>query len=146
MLQEQGAHGSKVAAVDGSLITDRVLELTDTVLENGQPTSSLAPTLISAEACLGAEPVVEALRAGAQIVVTGRVADPSLFLAPMMFEFGWDPLDHERIGAGNAIGHLLECGDRDPCEHHQSPHDVRRYGPVGAGDRADRPGAVGLTR
>lgn len=110
LLQEQGAHGVKVAAVEGSLITDRVLELTDTILENGQPTSSLAPTLISAEAYLGAEPIVEALQAGAQIVVTGRVADPSLFLAPMMFEFGWDPLDHLRIGAGNAIGHLLECG------------------------------------
>jgi hypothetical protein len=59
---------------------------------------------------MGAEPIVEALRAGAQIVFTGRVADPSIFVAPMMYEFGWDPLDHERVGAGSAIGHLLECG------------------------------------
>ena len=110
LLQELGIHGVKVSAVEGSLITNRVLELTDTILENGNPIRSLAETLISAEAYLGAEPIVEALRAGAQIVVTGRVADPSLFLAPMMFEFGWDPLDHARIGAGNAIGHLLECG------------------------------------
>ena len=110
LLQELGIHGVKVCAVEGSLITDRVLELTDTILENGKPTRSLSDTLISAEAYLGAEPIVEALKAGAQIVVTGRVADPSLFLAPMMFEFGWDPLDHARIGAGNAIGHLLECG------------------------------------
>ena len=43
-------------------------------------------------------------------MVTGRVADPSLFLAPMMYEFGWDPLDHVHLGAGNGIGHLLECG------------------------------------
>ena len=102
--------GVKVAAVGGSLITDRVLELTDTILENGQPTHTLKPTLISAEAYLGAEPIVEALKAGAQIVVTGRVADPSIFMAPMMYEFGWDPLDHARVGAGNGIGHLLECG------------------------------------
>lgn len=110
LLQEIGVTGVKVAAVSGSLITDRVLELTDTILENGQPTHTLKPTLISAEAYLGAEPIVEALQAGARIVVTGRVADPSIFMAPMMYEFGWDPLDHDRVGAGNGIGHLLECG------------------------------------
>ncbi len=110
LLRELGHRGVKVAAVGGSLITERVLSLTDRILENGQPTATLAPTLISAEAYLGAEPIVEALRAGARIVVTGRVADPSIFMAPMMFEFGWDPLDHARLGAGNGIGHLLECG------------------------------------
>lgn len=109
-LREFGVPGIKVAAVGGSLITDRILDLTDRILENGLPTASLAPTLISAEAYLGAEPIVEALRAGAQVVVTGRVANPSLFLAPMMYEFGWDCLDHARLGAGSGIGHLLECG------------------------------------
>ncbi|ABM57860.1 acyclic terpene utilization AtuA family protein [Verminephrobacter eiseniae] len=110
LLRDAGQHGVRVAAVCGSLITDRVLELADRVLENGAPVRSLAPDLISAEVYLGAEPIVAALRAGAQIVVTGRVADPSIFLAPMMHGFGWDPLDHERVGAGSAIGHLLECG------------------------------------
>src|SRR6266850_445268 len=57
-----------------------------------------------------AEPIVEALKAGAHIVVTGRVADPSLFVAPMMYEFGWDALDHRRLGQGSGIGHLMECG------------------------------------
>jgi len=110
LLHELGISGVKVAAVTGSLITESVLDLTDNILENGEPTSTLAPALISAEAYLGAEPIVEALRAGAQIVITGRVADPSIFMAPMMYEFGWDPLDHARLGAGNGIGHLLECG------------------------------------
>ena len=110
LLRELGHTGVKVAAVDGSLITDRVLQLADTVMETGAPTASLAPDLISAEAYLGAEPIVEALRAGAQIVVTGRVADPSIFMAPMMHAFGWDPLDHVRVGQGSGIGHLLECG------------------------------------
>lgn len=109
-LREFGARGVKVAAVNGSLITDRVLQLTDRILENGQPTSTLAPNLISAEAYLGAEPIVQALRGGAQIVITGRVADPSIFMAPMAYEFGWDPLDHTKLGAGNGLGHLLECG------------------------------------
>jgi hypothetical protein len=109
-LRELGATGVKVASVNGSLITDRVLELTETILENGQPTSTLAPSLVSAEVYQGAEPIVEALKAGAQIVVTGRVADPSIFMAPMMYEFGWDALDHTHLGRGNGIGHLMECG------------------------------------
>jgi Acyclic terpene utilisation family protein AtuA len=109
-LKEFGAPNVKVAAVSGSLITDRVLDLTDTILENGRPTSSLKENLVSAEVYLGAEPIVAALKQGAQIVVTGRVADPSIFMAPMMYEFGWDALDHARLGRGNGIGHLLECG------------------------------------
>jgi hypothetical protein len=110
LLREQGISGIKVAAITGSLITDNVLDLTDYILENGEATYTLADSLISAEAYLGAEPIVDALRGGAHIVVTGRVADPSIFMAPMMHEFDCDPLDHERIGAGNGIGHLLECG------------------------------------
>ncbi len=109
-LRHFGARGVKVASVNGSLITDRVLELTDTILENGRPTSTLTPSLVSAEVYLGAEPIVAALKQGAQIVVTGRVADPSIFMAPMMVEFGWDALDHAKLGAGNGLGHLMECG------------------------------------
>jgi hypothetical protein len=110
LLRELGADGVKVAAIEGSLFTDRALQLTERVMENGAPTASLAEQLVSAEVYLGAEPIVAALRDGAQIVVTGRVADPSLFLAPMMYEFAWDALDHQRLGFGNGIGHLLECG------------------------------------
>lgn len=109
-LRELGARGVKVAAISGGLITDRVLELTDTILENGRATSTLQDTLVSAEVYLGAEPIVAALMQGANIVVSGRVADPSIFMAPMMYEFGWDPLDHARLGPGNGIGHLMECG------------------------------------
>jgi hypothetical protein len=105
-----GYLGVKIASVNGSLITEHVLELTDTIMETGEKTSTLKSTLISAEAYLGAEPIVEALKAGAQIVITGRVADPSIFMAPMMFEFGWDPLDHVKLGQGVGIGHLMECG------------------------------------
>ena len=109
-LRHFGARGIKVAAVSGSVINNRVLELTDKILENGQPTSSLAGQVASAEVYLGAEPIVDALKQGAHIVVTGRAADPSIFMAPMMYEFGWDALDHAKLGAGNGIGHLMECG------------------------------------
>ena len=109
-LRELGARGRRIAAVGGSLLTDRVLELTDTVLEDGRPTSTLRDGLVSAEVYLGAEPIVAALHDGADVVITGRVADPSLFLAPMMYEFGWDPLDATLLGQGSGIGHLMECG------------------------------------
>jgi hypothetical protein len=109
-LRQFGARGVKVAAVSGGLITDRVLALTDSILENGKPTSTLAESIVSAEVYLGAAPIVAALRQGASIVVTGRVADPSIFMAPMMYEFSWDALDHARLGAGNGVGHLMECG------------------------------------
>jgi hypothetical protein len=108
-LRQHGAKGIRVAAVTGSEITDKVLGITDKIMENGQPTSTLKDSMIFAEAYLGAEPIVEALSEGADIVLTTRVADPSLFLAPLMYEFGWDALDHEHLGPGQGVGHILEC-------------------------------------
>jgi hypothetical protein len=65
--------------------------------------------LISANAYLGCEPIVQALQLGADIVLTGRVADPSLFLAPLVHELEWAMDDWERLGRGTVTGHLLEC-------------------------------------
>ncbi|WP_370151903.1 acyclic terpene utilization AtuA family protein [Ferrovibrio sp.] len=67
-------------------------------------------SVISANAYLGAAPLVEALAAGADVVVTGRVADPSLALAPFIHHHGWSPDDLPRIACGTLAGHLLECG------------------------------------
>ena len=66
--------------------------------------------LVSANAYLGAAPIVEALGEGAQIVVTGRVADPSLTLAPLIHAFGWSFDDWVKLGKATMAGHLLECG------------------------------------
>jgi len=66
--------------------------------------------LVSANAYLGAAPIVEALGEGADIVVTGRVADPALTLAPLIHAFGWAYDDWHRLGQGTMVGHLLECG------------------------------------
>jgi hypothetical protein len=65
--------------------------------------------IISANAYLGVEGVLEALKTDAQIIITGRVADPSLFLAPMIYEFGWKTDDYDLMGKGTVTGHLLEC-------------------------------------
>ena len=80
-----------------------------TLIENGEPLESILPKMISANAYLGADVVCEALDTGAPIVLSGRVADPSLFLAPMLHEFGWSYDDLPKLAQGTAAGHLLEC-------------------------------------
>ena len=97
----------KVVAVVGDDVLD-VLHA-DFLLDNGQTVGSLGERLISANAYLGVEGILEALRADADVIITGRVADPSLFLAPQMFEFGWAADDWQRLGRGTLVGHLLEC-------------------------------------
>ena len=74
----------------------------------GWPLSRLRP-VVSANAYLGADALLPALASGADIVITGRVADPSLFVAPLMHEYGWAPDDVDRLARGTAVGHLLEC-------------------------------------
>jgi hypothetical protein len=69
----------------------------------------LAGRLVSANAYLGAEALLPALRTGADVIITGRVADPALFLAPLMHHFGWAGDDWPLLGRGIAVGHLLEC-------------------------------------
>jgi hypothetical protein len=97
-----------VAVVSG----DDVLELLEpsmpTVEARGAPLGHYG-TLVSANAYLGAEAIVPALATGADIVITGRVADPSLFLAPMIHEFGWALDAWDRLARGTIVGHLLEC-------------------------------------
>jgi hypothetical protein len=70
----------------------------------------VAERLTSANAYLGAKPVVEALALGADIVLCGRVTDTALGLAPMIHEFGWGFDDWDRLAAGTIAGHILECG------------------------------------
>ncbi|MET0679425.1 MAG: acyclic terpene utilization AtuA family protein [Burkholderiales bacterium] len=79
------------------------------IMESGEPLESLLPKMISGNAYLGADVICRALETGAQVVITGRVADPSLFVAPAMHHFGWRYDDWARMAAGTAAGHLLEC-------------------------------------
>jgi hypothetical protein len=100
----------KIAAISGDDVVE-ALKVSDTkILETGAPASSMASVLVSANAYVGAAPMVEALANGADVIITGRVADPSMFLAPQIHEFGWSQDDWDKIGKGTAVGHLLECG------------------------------------
>ncbi|SMC44015.1 acyclic terpene utilization AtuA family protein [Polynucleobacter kasalickyi] len=99
------------AIVTGDDVTELVRSHPELeIMESGLPVESLLPKMIASNAYLGADAIVRALETDAQIIITGRVADPSLFLAPMMHEFGWSYHDLPKIAAGTVCGHLLECG------------------------------------
>jgi Acyclic terpene utilisation family protein AtuA len=105
---EESGLSCRVAVVTG----DDVLDLIDQeapALEDGKPLSSHG-RIVSANAYLGADSLLAGLAAGADVVVTGRVADPSLFVAALIDRLGWDLDDESLIACATLAGHLLECG------------------------------------
>ena len=104
-----GLRGLKIAAVLGDDVLDACKEGDLPIMEFEGTIKQLGNRLLSANAYLGAEPMVEALRGGADIVITGRASDPALFLAPMVDAFGWALDDWNLLGQGTVAGHLLEC-------------------------------------
>ncbi len=113
--EEMGYTGLKIAAVYG----DDILEHLDSIMasghelknmESGEPLSKIRSQIRSANVYLGAEPVVQALQEGAQIIVTGRVTDTGISLAPMIYEFDWKADDWDKLAAGVIGGHINECG------------------------------------
>ncbi len=97
----------KVAAITGDDVLSQI-SLEDEIWETGNPLKNHG-NLISANAYIGVEALLDALKSDAQIIIAGRVADPSLFLAPMIHEFNWPLDDYERLAKGTVVGHLLEC-------------------------------------
>lgn len=79
-------------------------------MDTGVPLTTVRDRIQSANAYLGAWPIVEALNGGAQVVLTGRATDTGLTLAPMIHEFGWLSADWNRLAAGTIAGHIIECG------------------------------------
>ncbi|HEX6615248.1 MAG TPA: acyclic terpene utilization AtuA family protein [Gemmatimonadales bacterium] len=105
----------RVGLVSGDDILDRLDDLIArghplSDMETGRPLSDVRDRVLSANAYLGMVPIVEALRLGADVVITGRVTDTGLTLAPMVYELGWSPDDWDRIAAGTVAGHIIECG------------------------------------
>ncbi|MBR7996661.1 DUF1446 domain-containing protein [Burkholderia cenocepacia] len=107
--QSLGIAGLKVAAVEGDDVLDVVLRGAFRFEESGDDVAAYRDRIVSANAYLGAAPIVDALAAGADVVLTGRVADPSLFAAPLIHTFGWRMDDWDTLGAATVVGHLLEC-------------------------------------
>ena len=107
--QELGLAGLKIASVSGDDVLAAVQASDLQILENGQSIRTLDGKMVSGNAYLGVAPILEALAGGADVIITGRVADPALFLAPQIHEFGWALDDWSRLGKGTLVGHLLEC-------------------------------------
>jgi hypothetical protein len=101
----------KIACVTGDDILPIIDRYADTeVWETHEPLSKLPGKIVSANAYMGVEGIVKALEQGADVVITGRVSDPAIFMAPMIHEFGWKEDDWDLLGKGTMVGHLLECG------------------------------------
>ena len=106
---------SRIAVVRGDDLMERLDALLEQGhelrnMETGEPLASVRERVQSANAYLGAEPIVEALGQGADVVITGRSTDTALTYGPMMHEFGWAPADWDRLAAGVVAGHINECG------------------------------------
>ena len=113
IIAKHGLHSHRIAVVSG----DDLMPNLDALLANGhalqhldtgEPLANVRHRVVSANAYLGAVPIAQALRMGANIVITGRVADASLTLGPLLHEFGWTHID--QFAAGTVAGHLIECG------------------------------------
>jgi hypothetical protein len=105
----------KIGIVTGDNILNRIEEFLARGIElrnmdTGEPLSDVRDRIQSANAYLGAAPIVEALDKGAQVVITGRATDTGLTLGPMIHEFGWGTDDWDKLAAGTIAGHIIECG------------------------------------
>lgn len=107
--RELGLQRLRVAVVRGDDVLPWVRAHDVPLLDSDARASDLGERLVSANAYLGADALLPALAGGAQVLITGRVADPALFLAPLMHRFGWRADDWPQLGQGVLVGHLLEC-------------------------------------
>jgi len=107
--RELGLKGLKVACIEGDDVSALVPPDQPFMDEPGTLADIDMP-IVGMNAYLGADAIMPALDAGADVIIGGRLADPSLFLAPIAHRFGWDATDMARMGAGTLVGHLLECG------------------------------------
>lgn len=113
LAEELGVGKLKIAAVIGDDVYRNIDRYMDCeIMETGKKLSTIKNEIISANAYIGTKGIIEALNMDADIIITGRVADPALVLAPLMFEFGWKSDDYSLLGKGTLAGHLLECASQ----------------------------------
>ncbi len=132
--RRHGLTGMKIACVTGDDLLPVIDKYKDTVVwETGEPLSQLPGEIVSANAYMGVEGILKALELGADVVITGRVSDPAIFMAPLIHEFGWSLDDWDKLGKGTMIGHLLECGGQVTGGYYAEPgkKDVPGVGHLG---------------
>ncbi len=100
--------GCKIGAVGGDDVTALIGPDTEIDIA-GMTVADVGRRMVGANAYLGADAILPALERDLDVIITGRVADPSLFLAPIRHAFGWQDDDWSTLGAGTLVGHLMEC-------------------------------------
>ena len=113
--KRDGGRGLRIGVVTGDDLLARLDELIESghLLDNmdtGEPLTTVRERVLSANAYIGSEPIVEALRAGANVVITGRSTDTALTMAPLRHEFGWARESWDQLASGIVAGHIIECG------------------------------------
>lgn len=136
VVRSLGIKGIRIGIVEGDDIMDRLDEFAaigETLdnMESGESLSTIRDRITSANVYVGAEPIVEALKAGADIVITGRASDPSLVVAPLMYEFDWSADDHDKIAAATVIGHTIECGPQCTGGNYTGWKQVKDFARIG---------------
>ncbi|MEM9411195.1 MAG: acyclic terpene utilization AtuA family protein [Planctomycetota bacterium] len=115
VIRDLGISGVKIGIVEGDDILPDLKSLIDSGetfsnMDNGETLAPYLDQVRTANVYIGAEPIVDALNQGADIVITGRATDPSVVLAPMCYEFDWSMDDMDKMAAGTIAGHIVECG------------------------------------
>jgi len=132
--RKHGLTGMKIACVDGDDLLPVINNYMNAeVWETHEPLSKLSGEIISANAYVGVDGILDALKNGADVVITGRVADPAIFMAPAIYEFGWALDDWDKLAKGTMMGHLLECGGQVTGGYYAEPgkKDVPGLGHLG---------------
>ena len=122
MAKERGLGHLKIAAVTGDDVLDRIDKYMDQItMERDVKLETIKDTNVNANAYIGSASIVEALEHGADIVITGRAADPSLTVGPCVHEFGWAMDEWDKLGKATVAGHLLECGGQATGGYYADP-------------------------
>ena len=122
MAKDRGLEHLKVAAVIGDDVLNRIDKYMDQpIMETGFPLDTIRNSIVNANAYIGCSSIVEALKLGAEIVITGRAADPSLTVGPCVYEFGWSMDDWDKLGCATVAGHLMECGGQATGGYYANP-------------------------
>jgi hypothetical protein len=127
-VRQAANNGLRIGVVTGDDLLGRLDELIESGqalnnMDTGEPLSTVRDRVLSANAYIGSEPIVEALAGGANVVITGRSTDTALTMAPLRHEFGWAPASWDQLASGIVAGHIIECGAQ--CSGGNCLHDWR---------------------
>ncbi len=126
----------KVATVEGDDIAGNIDDFYPDVeklanMETGEPFELVKNSLLSANVYLGVPPLVEALKSGADIIITGRATDTAITLAPMIYEFGWELNEWDKLASGIIGGHIIECGSQSTGGNFTDWEKIDNWGKIG---------------